>query len=413
MIMKKFLFITYAFPPQLSPASISIAKILKYIYKSDWRATVICAKNETTLDLKDHALLNFIPKKEIYIKEIPYPEKNFFLRVFLYFITTLKQLPDLKSVWYFPASRAVKNIFKEQNFNLLFSWSSYIVSHIVGLYVKKNTNLPWIAYFSDPWTDNPYKKFNKLAKIINLKIEKKVVENADKLIFNSAGVRDLMMQKYTKKYLSKTVILPHYFDPCLYPKIKNKKNTKCIFTHTGNFYGLRTPVPLFLAIKKLIEEKSDYVKNIEFIFIGAMPMEHKKIIKKLGIENIVKTINIVSYLKSLEYMKKSDYLLIIDAPSKKPSVFQPAKTIDYLGAKKPILAITTKTGQTAERILSLQVGEIADIENIENIKNKIIKMYKNWQNNDNKYIINNSKIEPYNVKNVSKQLIEIFNQTIK
>ena len=144
-----------------------------------------------------------------------------------------------------------------------------------------------------------------------------------------------------------------------------------------------------------------------------MPMEHKKIIKKLGIENIVKTINIVSYLKSLEYMKKSDYLLIIDAPSKKPSIFQPAKTIDYLGAKKPILAITTKIGQTAERILSLQVGEIADIENIENIKNKIIKMYKNWQNNDNKYIINNSKIEPYNVKNVSKQLIEIFNQTIK
>ena len=65
MIMKKFLFITYAFPPQLSPASISIAKILKYIYKSDWRATVICAKNETTLDLKDHALLNFIPKKDI------------------------------------------------------------------------------------------------------------------------------------------------------------------------------------------------------------------------------------------------------------------------------------------------------------------------------------------------------------
>ena len=148
---------------------------------------------------------------------------------------------------------------------------------------------------------------------------------------------------------------------------------------------------------------------MEFRFIGAMPIEHKKAIKKIGIENIVKIINTVPYLKNLEYMKKSDYLLVIDARSNKPSVFQPAKTIDYLGAKKPILAITTKTGQTAERILSLQVGEVANIDDIEDIKNKIIKMYKNWQNNNSKYIINDYKIEPYNVKNASKKLIQIFN----
>src|SRR5262249_44227269 len=59
----------------------------------------------------------------------------------------------------------------------------------------------------------------------------------------------------------------------------------------------------------------------------------------------------VDYLESLRLMQEADLLLVIDAPSEL-SVFLPSKLIDYMGAQRPILALSPP-GACAELVLNL------------------------------------------------------------
>jgi glycosyltransferase involved in cell wall biosynthesis len=47
----------------------------------------------------------------------------------------------------------------------------------------------------------------------------------------------------------------------------------------------------------------------------------------------------VDYTESLALMRASDALLVVDAPAER-SVFLPSKLVDYLGAGRPIVALT-------------------------------------------------------------------------
>jgi hypothetical protein len=47
----------------------------------------------------------------------------------------------------------------------------------------------------------------------------------------------------------------------------------------------------------------------------------------------------VDYVPSLDLMGGSDLLLVLDAPADR-SVFLPSKLVDYLGARRPIVALT-------------------------------------------------------------------------
>lgn len=408
MNMKRFLFITYAFPPQLSSESILITKLMKHICDSNWQATVICADSKTTLELQDNSLLNLIPK-DVNIIKVPSKELKFFIRIPVHFIPFLKKIPDAKLIWYQPACQKVKKTIQNSHFDLIFSWSSYLVSHLVGLYAKKTTNLPWVAHFSDPWVDNSYTGYRKFTKFINLKMERAVMEYADAIVFVSQRTRDLVMRKYPKDFLRKTYVIPHCFDPNLYPELREKEERKFTLIQTGNFYGNRTPLPFFKALEKLVLEKPEISQDFQCYLVGNLSKEYQEMIKNQTFSKIIKVISPVSYSESLKYMKSSDVLLLIDAPSSEPSIFLPAKLIDYLGAKKPILGITSLIGESADLINNLGIGEVVDCQDIEGIKNKILLMYEKFKKNNFDYKTDNFLLEQYEAKNITKKLIDVFN----
>jgi hypothetical protein len=64
------------------------------------------------------------------------------------------------------------------------------------------------------------------------------------------------------------------------------------------------------------------------------------------ITSYVKHFSPVPYFESLSVMRAADVLLTVEAPLKK-SIFFPSKLVDYLGARKPMLAITPKGSLTA------------------------------------------------------------------
>jgi hypothetical protein len=79
----------------------------------------------------------------------------------------------------------------------------------------------------------------------------------------------------------------------------------------------------------------------------------------------------VEYEESLQEMRSADGLLIIDAPFEQ-SVFFPSKLVDYLWARRPILALTPPG--TSANIVMAAGGLVASPENPETIASGLADM---------------------------------------
>src|SRR5690606_32030048 len=119
------------------------------------------------------------------------------------------------------------------------SWSQYHSIHIAGLLLKRRCpDLPWVVHMSDPWVDNPFVSYGALGRAINGCMERNVLALADRIIFTTEETADLIMEKYPARLRDKVKIIPHSFDPALYPDASAERggNRRLVARYIGNFY---------------------------------------------------------------------------------------------------------------------------------------------------------------------------------
>ena len=405
---KKVLFITYNFPPVLNPESIQSSRYVKYLSGNNWQSSVVCADFQTlTFRPNDINLLNLL-SSDVTVYPIK-PQGPLFINRFLSY--DILRYPDGKIGWYKPAVKKALSLVKENDFDVIHSWAMDHISNLVGLKIKEETGLPWISHFSDPWVDNPYHFYGPLSRYFNLKWEKNVMKKSDMIVFVSEETKKLVLKKYPEKIHEKCVVIPHCFDAEIItqlPVTTKPETTKFTLTYTGNFYLSRTPRGLFISLKNLLLKRPELENHINVQIVGKLPNNYKRLVKQLDIEKIVTITGTVPYLESLQYLKNADVLLVIDAPSKTPSVFLPLKLIEYIGFKKPILGITPLEGESASLIRSLR-GCVVSPDDIPGIENAILALYEKFKENKlSEFSYGDEDIEPYNAYNTSKRLAECF-----
>ncbi|MCX7747157.1 MAG: glycosyltransferase [Clostridia bacterium] len=402
--MKHQLLISYNYPPLVGPESIQSSRIVSALQKEGWDTTVIASSiiksktNDYDLSIPGEVIRAFTIDNEI-------------LKGFVYVIDkSYLFCPDTKILWMPFALKKARNILQNSSIDVIQSWSTPFTSHLVGLKLKKEFNKPWVAHFSDPWVDNPYLP-QKMSALASKKIamwEKEVIMNADAIVFTSDETVELVMSKYDRKLLDKVSVLPHTYDP-KFGLIKNEisQNNKIVLSHIGNFYGPRNPEDIFNAAKSLKDKYPEESRKIIFKLIGRVPRKYLDIPKTLGIEDMISFTGLVTYKESIKEMQKADVLINIDAPSEK-SVFLPSKLIEYIGAKKPVIAITSKQGTTA-RVLA-DLGHVIinnnDIETFTEVLKKICVEGTKWID------LKIEETKKYLPETVAKQLNNIFHNIL-
>lgn len=275
-----------------------------------------------------------------------------------------------KREWTFPALNYLKQL-DLSSFDAFVTCSQPHCNHLIGLELKRLTGKPWIAYLSDPWTDNVYATFSTRTLFDhNLRIETEVMRKADRVFFTSPEIRELVMGKFSAELHRKCGILTHSFVPEWYRRgtvARDSNDDSVRILHTGHFYGPRSPLPLFRALDEL-REAGGTAERLHFIFCGGMKPEDERYLQDKGLTSMVTLAGTVPYLDSLAEMEQADYLLLVDAPlsDSKESVFLPSKLVDYLGSNKPIIGITPGQGASARvlRETGHMVCDIADHEGI-------------------------------------------------
>ena len=117
---------------------------------------------------------------------------------------------------------------------------------------------------------------------------------------------------------------------------------RCVLLHAGNFYGPRSPMPLFAALQQLRRESPDVVGDFLVALVGrpeyaGRPLQ--QIARDYGVEDLVKIIPPVARREALALTKGACVALLFGQSGYEQLASVPAKTFDYISIGLPVLAI--------------------------------------------------------------------------
>lgn len=330
--------VSYMLPPNLYPQAIQVGRML---HNLPARVGVVCGQVRQFASGLD-CYPDFDARLS-YRLEVPFVPRlsGWAHRLAFYGIPFYARSPDEFRSWVPSAEKAVLDHFARNPAKpqALLTFGEPMSDHLLGLRLKQKLALPWVAHFSDPWSDNPFRRRFFLSNLVNRRCEAQVVRHADRVIFTSQETLDLVMRKYPGEWRSKARVLPHAFEPALYGERQREGDNSIVLRYLGNFYGNRSPLPLFKALAILHRESPALLDCVRVELVGHVParMFLNSVYKGLP-AGLIRTVATVPYRQSLRLMSDADLLLVIDAPED-VSVFLPSKLVDYLGAGVPIFGI--------------------------------------------------------------------------
>ncbi|MHC9539564.1 MAG: glycosyltransferase [Vulcanimicrobiota bacterium] len=372
--MIKILLISHSYPPLLTSNSIQVGRWTGEISTSgDIAFNVISVSPQCTSEktgIKEQLL-----HPELLVHRTLSLEK-FFLETKINGVLkkiwpALLAKPDFQSLWIPFAEAEINRLIDREFFDLVISCSHYITNHVIALKVWKKTGLPWIACFSDPWTDSIYfQEIDKKHGTWCRSLEREIVAQASAITVPCREMASLFLKRYGEMLQSKLHHIPHCYDRTLIEEIEQQhckaervESGDIRVVHTGSFYGKRTPLP-FLDVLAILR-KNGSAGQIRCLFVGADREDYRKALIERELLGCVDFIDRVSYEESIAFMKSAQLLLLIDAPCRGgESVFFPSKLADYLGTGLPIAGLTP-AGSCSERILSSTGHHAIDINNME------------------------------------------------
>ena len=144
-----------------------------------------------------------------------------------------------------------------------------------------------------------------------------------------------------------------------YEAMANKAG-KFRIVYTGNIYRCKQdPSLLFRALKDLISEGFIQKSELEIDFYGRELNEAKRISHKMNMGENVYFPGMVSYKESIQKQSEANILLLLEWADKRIKGVYTGKIFEYLGARKPILAIGPKRGVVEKLLRETGAGRLA------------------------------------------------------
>jgi glycosyltransferase involved in cell wall biosynthesis len=287
------------------------------------------------------------------------------------------QFPDAYGGWLIPGYWRARQVMRADKIDLIYSTAPSPVAHMIAMWLKKWTGAPWVADFRDPWEclfpesvyvgpQHPWRQSAEVA------VAEKVVRSADLIVANTSRLCDAFCERFPELDRRKFITIPNGFDGEDFRDLQPKVSAGGPFTisHTGTFFGsLRSPDEVLTAIRQLVcDGRMDPAAlSVKLIGCGSFKASHAPYLQ---------IVPRVSHRESLQIMADSDVLLLLQQ-SPKYWLQVPAKTYEYIAARRWILAVTPE-GATRDIVAPLPNGVVAAPEHPDELKAAILGLYRRY-----------------------------------
>lgn len=436
--MKKVLIVSYLFPPFGGIGTLRIGKLAKYLSQFGWEPVVLTTRRtdiSQTLPVEideskvirtpyfylgqdlarwfgshESASAQAVPKASFWSKAV-----NRFIPLIRVVMGGFYKLPIIGTIvsepvgWYPYAVKTGLEILHKGDIDVIFSSSQPRVCHLIASHLHNKTKIPWVAEYRDLWVD-PYDNNSRFYQFLETELEKRVMKKCRVLI---------TVSEFTVKWLeaihSKSIAVIHNgFDEQDYSE-NVPLTSKFTLTFTGNIYvGKRDPTPLFQAIGELQEEGRLSPDDFGVRLFGGSTLKTLlPIIESCNIAELVKVYDTIPFKESIRRQQESSALLLLEWNNPHAKHVFSGKIFEYLGARRPILAIAYKGGAISELLAKSGCGRVVtEVDEIKALLKKWLREFKEQGEITSYYNPDAEVIKAYTRREGSRKLAVVFNEAI-
>lgn len=404
--MKRVLIITYYWPPSGGSGVQRWLKMAKYLPENGWQPVIYTTEN-AEYPIVDHSLeKDVLPETEVIRRPIfePYSFYKKFLgikkeeTIKVGFASDTKKskwkeglslwirgnlfIPDARRFWIRPSVKFLTDYLKEHPVDAIISTGPPHSMHLIAMKLRKETGIPWIADFRDPWTEIDYYDELHLTRWADRKhhrLEREVLTKADKVVtigwecgrgLGRLGNRNVRVipngYDWETDTIQQAVPLSQEFT----------------LTHLGVITPSRNAPQLWEALKELKSEKPDFSKDLKIKLIGQVD---QSIVQNLETDGLMDNTEIVPHIPHDEVQQAQQssqvlLLLINNTPNAKGILT--GKLFEYLSSGRPILCIGPEDGDAARILKETHAGQTVSFEDKEKMKEVIKDLYQRYLEND-------------------------------
>jgi hypothetical protein len=348
--LKNLLVIAFHYPPDNSSTGVlRTLKFTEYLLRHDWRSHVVTAPSDLYVSRNPAGEAEISAQVQVERAWACDVKQTFGIRGIY---PAWLGIPDRFWPWFFAARRTGARAILDGGMDAIYSTYPLPTAHLVGLSLKKQFGLPWIADFRDPWATEGEQG---LAARIERRLERKVVLAADRVICNTPAMRRSFLARYPGEAPEKFVTITNGYDEKDFASITPVPSGKFQVFYPGSIDPEnRNPKGLFAGIRHALDRGWLNPGDLRVTFLGcgpyadSAPFRHD--LQTCGLEPFVEIIrDRIPYRDALARMAGSDVVVVLsenlsdddrDSSIQQWTAMQvPAKLYEYLRVGRPLLAL--------------------------------------------------------------------------
>ncbi len=318
-------------------------------------------------------------------------------------------IPDERVLWIPFALPRGRKLISQKKIDLIYVTTPPHSVSILGLLLKKYSKVPYILDIRDDWVENRYFA-SKLwhRKKLEKYFEARAITAADAIIVVTQESMDLIAKKYPAAQ-GRIHLIPNGYDPDDFRSgiDLDPKRPKCRIIYSGSLTRRRNLHTFFEALAEL-ENQKHISTQLEILFVGAIHAENWSIIQEHGLVNIIHFTDHVSHKESIQYLHNSDVCLLVSTSEEGSRTVIPSKIYEYIGARKPILALADPDSATARLIREGNLGTITASGKKEDIKISLLNILNQYQTGTLKLELSADFLAQFDRAKLTGKLAEVF-----
>ena len=438
--MKRVLIISYYWPPTGGSGVQRWVKFAKYLPAEGWQPVIYTPENPEQLAV-DASLEAEVPeaveivktrivepygfykkvlrrsghsKEAVEVNPVNAQNKSLLQKVAMWVRGNLFR-PDPRCLWIRPSVRFLKKYLAEHPVDLIVSTGPPQSMHLIGQKLARETGLPWIADFRDPWTRIFYFKHLAMTRATRKwheKMEKRVLDEATCVV----AVSPLVQQEFQAMTQTPVELITNGFDECDFAAEKCVEayggvSSEFVVTHTGLFAADGNPTVLWSVLAEKCAACPEFKKLLRIKLIGKADEQILKAVSDAGLDGNLVDMGYQPHSVAVEQQRKASLLILPLRKEPEYKAVLPGKLFEYLASWRPVLGIGQPDGAMAMILNSTGTGVVFDWEDRDAVAEYIDRC---WEKHlEGRLTVEDTDISRFTRRNLTRRMAELFDRITK
>ena len=438
--MKRVLIISYYWPPTGGSGVQRWVKFAKYLPAEGWQPVIYTPENPEQLAV-DASLEAEVPaeaevirrrivepyemykkllrksghsKEAVEVNPVNAQNKSFLQKVAMWVRGNFFR-PDPRCLWIRPSVKFLKKYLKDHPVDLIVSTGPPQSMHMIGRKLAKETGLPWIADFRDPWTKIFYFKHLSMTRATERwhnKMERKVLDDATAVV----AVSPLVQQDFQAMTQTPVELITNGFDECDFsaekcPEAAGGAGRDFVITHTGLFAADGNPTMLWEVLAHKCSSCADFKKALKIKLVGKTDEQILKAIADAGLKDNLEDMGYQQHAVAVEQQRTASLLILPLRKEPEYKAVLPGKLFEYLASWRPVLGIGQTDGAMSMILNNTKTGLVLNWDDRKSIERFIDMCWEKHQTGN--LTVDDADISQFTRRNLTHRMAQLFDKLIE